>query len=61
MKQRKQVSIINNNLEVIEILEDLKELSKCDSMDCVEKDEIMVGRINGIINELNNKIKRKEI
>ena len=54
MKTRKQVSIINNNLQVIEILEDLKELAQCDFMDCVEKDEIMVSRINEIINELNN-------
>tara|TARA_Y100000593_G_scaffold74900_1_gene138025 strand:- start:22 stop:189 length:168 start_codon:yes stop_codon:yes gene_type:complete len=54
MKTRKQVSIINNNLEIIEILQDLKELAQCDSMDCVEKDEIMVSRINETINELNN-------
>ena len=54
MKTRKQISIINNNLEIIEIFEDLKELAQCDSMDCVEKDEIMVSRINEIINELNN-------
>ena len=64
MKTRKQVSIINNNLEIIElptpkqylltIFEDLKELAQCDNMDCVEKDEIMVSRINEIINELNN-------
>ena len=52
MKTRKQVSIINNNLEIIELFEDLKELAQCDSMDCVEKDEIIVKRINGIINEL---------
>ena len=48
MKTRKQVSIINNNLEIIElpnpkqylltIFEDLKELAQCDNMDCVEKD-----------------------
>ena len=64
MKTRKQVSIINNKLEIIElsntkqylltIFEDLKELAQCDNMDCVEKDEIMVSRINEIINELNN-------
>lgn len=64
MKTRKQVSIINNKLEIIElsntkqylltIFEDLKELAQCDNMDCVEKDQIMVSRINEIINELNN-------
>jgi len=54
MKTRKQISIINNNLEIIEIFEDLKELAQCDNMDCVEKDGIMVSRINEIINELNN-------
>tara|TARA_Y100001938_G_C8056058_1_gene414434 strand:- start:37 stop:231 length:195 start_codon:yes stop_codon:yes gene_type:complete len=58
MKTRKQISIINNNLEIIEIFEDLKELAECDSMDCVEKDNIMVSRINEIINELNNKQRR---
>ena len=54
MKIRKQASIINNNLEIIEIFEDLLELAQCDSMDCVEKDEVMVSRINEAINELNN-------
>ena len=64
MKTRKQLSIINNKLEIIElsntkqylltIFEDLKELAQCDNMDCVEKDQIMVSRINEIINELNN-------
>ena len=54
MKTRKQVSIINNNLQVIEIFEDLKELAQCDFMDCVEKDKIMVSRINKTINELND-------
>ena len=64
MKTRKQVSILNNKLEIIElsnaqqylitIFEDLKELAQCDNMDCVEKDQIMVSRINEIINELNN-------
>ena len=54
MKKRKQISIINNNLEIIEVFEDLKELAQCDNMDCVEKDEIMVSKIDEIINELNN-------
>lgn len=55
MKKRKQISITNNNLEIIEVFEDLRELAQCDNMDCVEKDEIMVSKIDEIINELNNK------
>ena len=54
MKTRKQISIINNKLEIIEVFKDLKELAQCDNMDCVEKDEIMVSRINEIKNELNS-------
>ena len=38
-------------MKVIKMLEDLKELAKCDSMDCVEKDNIMVSRIDKAIEE----------
>ena len=50
--KRKQVSIVNNKLEIIEILEDLKELAESDSIDSVEKDIIMVERINETLEKI---------